>query len=127
MWRAARRPLTSPSNSDVLANRFAPCKPVQETSPTPDSRSTVERPPLVHPDTAAEIMGRRHDRHKVGADVQSIGQRPFPDRREVGENLFAVDIRTEVQKDICHAFGQHLAVNERATTSRGARSFHSGA
>ena len=111
MWRAARRPHTSPSSSDVLANRFAPCKSVQETSPTPYSRSTVERPPLVHPDTAAEIVGRRHHRHKVGADVQSIGQRPFPDRREVGENLFAVDIRTEVQKDICHAFGQHLAVN----------------
>ena len=41
--------------------------------------------PLVHPDTAAEIVGRRHHRHKVRADVHPIGQRPLPDRWEVGE------------------------------------------
>ena len=41
---AARRPKTSPSSSEFEARRFAPCKPVQETSPMARSCGTEVAP-----------------------------------------------------------------------------------
>ena len=44
MAAAVARPITMHSNSELLASRFAPCSPVQEASPTANSRSTSVRP-----------------------------------------------------------------------------------
>ena len=40
----ARVPHTRHSSSEVLARRFAPCRPVQDTSPTARSRLMLDRP-----------------------------------------------------------------------------------
>ena len=41
---AAARPMTTHSSKELLAKRFAPCKPVQATSPTAYKPATVVRP-----------------------------------------------------------------------------------
>ena len=43
VWAAAR-PMTTHSSKELLAKRFAPCKPVQATSPTAYKPGTVVRP-----------------------------------------------------------------------------------
>ena len=67
---AARAPNTSPSSSELLARRLAPCTPVQATSPAAYSPGTVGAAPQVGLDAAHDVVRRGSDGNQVAREVQ---------------------------------------------------------
>ena len=67
---AARAPNTSPSSSELLASRLAPCTPVQATSPAANSprdrRAAVE----VGLDAAHDVVRGRAHRNPIGRQIE---------------------------------------------------------
>ena len=84
--RAARRPIrwakTSPSSRELEASRFAPCTPVQATSPQAYRPGTEVRPVQVGADAAARVVGGRDDRDELGDRVDAVLLAGGEDRRE---------------------------------------------
>ena len=62
---AARAPNTSPSSSELLARRLAPCTRVHATSPAANRPGDRRAPGEVGVDAAAHVVRRRADRQQV--------------------------------------------------------------
>ena len=66
---ATSAPNTSPSSSELLASRFAPCTPVQAASPAAYSRRNEVRP-CHRPHATHHVMRRRSNRDQVPPQLQ---------------------------------------------------------
>ena len=108
---AERCPQTRPSSSDVLASRFAPCRPEQATSPTAYRRPTVGRPVLVDPDAAAGVVRSRHHRQQVARDVDAVLEAAAVHLRELGADALRRHVAGDVEVHVGHAQTQHLGVD----------------
>ena len=78
----ARAPNTSPSSSELLARRLAPCTPVQATSPAANRLSTDVRPSQVGLDAAHHVVGGRADRNRIGGQIEPDAAARLRDRRK---------------------------------------------
>ena len=73
---------TSASSSELLASRFAPCNPVQATSPMAYKPGKLGRAVHVRLHAAALVMRRRHDRDRLLRHVDAVAQAGLVNVRE---------------------------------------------
>ena len=90
---AARAPNTSPSSSELLASRLAPCTPVQATSPAAnrpgDRRAAVE----VGFDAAHDVVRRRAHRNAIAREIEAGVRARLRDGRKAAPDELRVEMR----------------------------------
>ena len=98
-------PKTIPSSREFEASRFAPCTPVQATSPAAQSPGSAVAPVEVGYYSTAEVVGgRRH-----GDPVRSRFEAQLPHRcRESREPLLELRDPADVEPDVVDAVFAHL-------------------
>ena len=69
--RATRAPNTTASSSELEASRFAPCAPVEATSPQAHSPSTRAAPVRIGEDAAHVVVRRRRDRDRLSRRIDA--------------------------------------------------------
>ena len=112
----ARRANTKHSLSEFEARRLAPCRPVQEDSPTAYSPGRVERACEVGDDPAHHVVRRRGDRDELARRVEAGLAQRGDDVGEVG----GVD-RAHVESDRRARRTPAGAARSRARPRRGGR------
>ena len=85
----ALAPKTTPSSSELLARRFAPCTPVQATSPAAKKRAQVGAPVQVRPHAAHRVVRGRVNRRRVFGQVHAVLQAGFVDPRKARADQIA--------------------------------------
>ena len=105
MSAAIRRANTSPSSSEFDASRFAPCTPVQATSPQAYRPGIEVRPVQVGADPAGGVVGGRRHRDQVVGRVDAGRAAGRGDGREpAGRRLRQV---AGVEPHVVGALGGH--------------------
>ncbi len=102
---AARAPKTSPSSSELLARRLAPCTRVHATSPAANRPGDARAARQVGVDAAAQIVGRGTHRQPIARKVEPG---PRAGLRDAGKSMCR-PVRIEVRERQVHgaagAFG----------------------
>ena len=115
---ATRAPNTTASSSELEASRFAPCAPVEATSPQAHSPSTLVRPEASVRMPAHVIMRRRRDRDRL---LCRIDARALARGIDGGEGIPSSSAPEAAAIEKGAASAHDLAINPRATTSRGSK------
>ena len=99
MARPARAPNTTPSSSELLASRLAPCTPVQAASPAANKPGRAGAAVQIGPDAAHRVMrGGTHGRGRA-LEIDAVRQAGLVDAGEALANEARLAVR-HVEKDV---------------------------